>query len=186
MDPLVKLGRGPRARAGRSPRAGKSARTARPSRSTSATTASGRTATPSRPRTSSGRGSGRSRPSSAPTTRTSSSASTAPPTTTRARRTATRCADKVGVNAVDDRTLEVKLTTAQPWFIQQAAHHSFLAVHRPTVEQYGEKWTEAANIVTNGPFKLHRWEHNSAHRPRQVERVARRGRRQARRASTAA
>ncbi len=69
--------------------------------------------------------------------------------------------DKMGVNAVDERTLEVKLTTPQPWFIQQAAHHSFVAVHRPTVEQFGEKWTEAANIVTNGPFMLDNWQHNS-------------------------
>jgi oligopeptide transport system substrate-binding protein len=70
--------------------------------------------------------------------------------------------DKVGVKAVDDKTLEVTLKSPQPWFVQQVSHHSFLAVHRPTVEQYGEKWTEAANIVTNGPFKLENWEHNSA------------------------
>jgi len=70
-------------------------------------------------------------------------------------------ADKVGVNAVDDRTLEVTLTSPQPWFTQQLAHHSFLAVHRPTVEQFGDKWTEAANIVTNGPFLLDSWEHNA-------------------------
>jgi oligopeptide transport system substrate-binding protein len=69
--------------------------------------------------------------------------------------------DKVGVKAVDDQTLEVTLKSPQPWFLQQVAHHSFLAVHRPTVEQFGEKWTEAANIVTNGPFKLEAWEHNS-------------------------
>jgi ABC-type oligopeptide transport system substrate-binding subunit len=70
-------------------------------------------------------------------------------------------AEDVGVNAVDDQTLEVKLTSAQPWFIQQVAHTSFLAVHRPTVEQFGDKWTEAANIVTNGPFQLESWQHNS-------------------------
>ncbi|MBA3244656.1 MAG: peptide ABC transporter substrate-binding protein [Actinobacteria bacterium] len=69
--------------------------------------------------------------------------------------------DKMGVNAVDDKTLEVKLTSPQPWFIQQAAHHSFLAVHKPTVDQFGDKWTEAANIVTNGPFELTAWQHNS-------------------------
>lgn len=69
--------------------------------------------------------------------------------------------DKMGVKAVDKTTLQVKLTTAQPWFVQQAAHHSFLAVHRPTVEKYKAKWTEAKNIVTNGPFKLQRWEHNA-------------------------
>jgi oligopeptide transport system substrate-binding protein len=70
-------------------------------------------------------------------------------------------ADKVGVTAVDDRTLEVTLTSPQPWFVQQAAHHSFLAVNKKAVEQYGDKWTEAANIVTNGPFKLETWQHNS-------------------------
>ena len=70
--------------------------------------------------------------------------------------------DKVGVNAVDERTLEVKLTTPQPWFVQQAAHHSFLAVHRPTIELHGDKWTEARNIVTNGPFLLDSWEHNAS------------------------
>lgn len=69
---------------------------------------------------------------------------------------------KVGVKAVDDKTLEVTLTTPQPWFTQQAAHHSFLAVNQKAVEQFGDKWTEAANIVTNGPFKLERWQHNSA------------------------
>ena len=69
--------------------------------------------------------------------------------------------DAVGVNAVDERTLEVKLTSPQPWFVQQAAHHSFIAVHRATVEKFGNKWTEPANIVTNGPFRLDRWEHNS-------------------------
>jgi oligopeptide transport system substrate-binding protein len=71
-------------------------------------------------------------------------------------------ADGMGVTAVDEKTLEVKLTSPQPWFEQQVAHHSFLAVHRPTVEQFGDKWTEPANIVTNGPFKLERWQHNSA------------------------
>jgi oligopeptide transport system substrate-binding protein len=69
--------------------------------------------------------------------------------------------DKVGVKALDDRTLQVRLTSPQPWFLQQLAHHSFLAVNRKAVERYGGKWTEAANIVTNGPFKLARWQHDS-------------------------
>ena len=69
--------------------------------------------------------------------------------------------EEMGVEAVDERTLRITLTSAQPWFIQQLAHTSFIAVHRPTVEQFGENWTEPANIVTNGPFKLDTWEHNS-------------------------
>jgi len=71
-------------------------------------------------------------------------------------------ADKMGVKAVDDKTLEVTLTTPQPWFTQQVAHHSFLAVNKAAVDKFGDKWTEPANIVTNGPFKLDSWEHNSS------------------------
>jgi len=70
-------------------------------------------------------------------------------------------ADKVGVEAPDDYTLVVHLTSPQPWFIQQASHHSFLAVHQATVEQFGDKWTEPQNIVTDGPYKLAKWEHDS-------------------------
>jgi oligopeptide transport system substrate-binding protein len=70
-------------------------------------------------------------------------------------------ADKVGVEAPDDQTLVVHLTSPQPWFIQQASHHSFLAVHQATVEKFGDKWTEPENIVTDGPFKLQKWEHEA-------------------------
>ena len=70
-------------------------------------------------------------------------------------------ADKVGVEAPDDFTLVVHLTSPQPWFIQQSAHHSFLAVNQQAVEQFGDKWTEAENIVTDGPFKVAKWEHDS-------------------------
>jgi oligopeptide transport system substrate-binding protein len=69
---------------------------------------------------------------------------------------------QVGVKALDDRTLQVTLTSPQPWFVQQAAHHSFLAVHKPTVERYGTKWTEARNIVTNGAFELADWKHDAS------------------------
>jgi oligopeptide transport system substrate-binding protein len=71
-------------------------------------------------------------------------------------------ADEVGVTAVDDTTLEVQLTSPQPWFIAQSAHHSFIAVHQPTVEEFGEAWTEPENIVTNGPFMLEAWEHEAS------------------------
>jgi oligopeptide transport system substrate-binding protein len=62
--------------------------------------------------------------------------------------------DKVAVKATDDQTLEVTLTSTQPWFIQQSAHSVFLPVHQKTVEQFGERWTRPENIVTNGPFKV--------------------------------
>jgi oligopeptide transport system substrate-binding protein len=70
-------------------------------------------------------------------------------------------ADKVGVEAPDDTTLVVHLTSNQPWFIAQSAHTAFLAVHQATVEKFGDKWTDPANIVTDGPFMLKAWEHEA-------------------------
>jgi oligopeptide transport system substrate-binding protein len=70
-------------------------------------------------------------------------------------------ADKVGVEATDDQTLVVHLTSNQPWFVQQSAHTAFLAVHQATVEKFGDKWTDPANIVTDGPFMLKAWEHEA-------------------------
>ena len=65
----------------------------------------------------------------------------------------------------------MKLTSPQPWFVQQAAHHSFLAVNKKAVDQCGDKWTEAENIVTNGPFKLDEWAARLGDRPREVGRA---------------
>jgi oligopeptide transport system substrate-binding protein len=70
-------------------------------------------------------------------------------------------ADKVGVEAPDDYTLVVHLTSQQPWFVQQSAHTAFLAVNQKAVEQFGDKWTEPENIVTDGPYKVTKWEHDS-------------------------
>ncbi len=70
--------------------------------------------------------------------------------------------DRVGVNALDERTFEVKLTSPQPWFISQLTHVSFLPVHRPTVETFGRRWTEPGNIVTNGPYRLTDWKHDES------------------------
>ena len=69
--------------------------------------------------------------------------------------------NKVGVKAVDDHTLQVTLTSPQPWFVQQVAHHSFLAVNKKAVDKWGDKWTEPSHIITNGPFKLAKWKHDA-------------------------
>ena len=71
-------------------------------------------------------------------------------------------ADKVAVTAVDDYTLQVELTSEQPWFLGQVSHHSFLPVHQATVEEFGDNWTDPENIVTNGPFMLESWDHEAS------------------------
>ena len=52
--------------------------------------------------------------------------------------------DKVMINATDDQTLEVTLTSEQPWFIEQSAHHVFLPVNQKAVEASPEQWTRPA------------------------------------------
>lgn len=70
--------------------------------------------------------------------------------------------DRVGVHALSDRTLEVRLSAPQPWFVAQTAHWVFLPVHRSTVERYGDAWTEPDHIVTSGPYRLVTWKHNKS------------------------
>src|SRR5215472_16395367 len=67
---------------------------------------------------------------------------------------------QVGVKAKDDWTLEVTLEGPRGYFPVLAAYLAALPAYRAAVEKHGDKWTEAANIVCNGPFVLESWEHN--------------------------
>lgn len=69
---------------------------------------------------------------------------------------------QVGISAPDNWTVNVQLTSPQPWFIQQLSHQSFIPVYLPAVQKFGNKWTEAGNIVTDGPFILKSWKHNAS------------------------
>lgn len=71
-------------------------------------------------------------------------------------------AKKVGISAPDKWTVKIKLIAPQAWFIQQLSHTSFLPVYLPAVKKWGNKWTEANHIVTDGPFKLASWKHNAS------------------------
>src|SRR6059036_1317020 len=66
---------------------------------------------------------------------------------------------QVGVRAKDDWTLEVALEGPRGYFPVLAAYLAALPAHRASVERHGDKWTEAANIVCNGPFVLESWQH---------------------------
>lgn len=61
---------------------------------------------------------------------------------------------ELGAKALDDYTLEVKLTVPTPWLIQILAYASTAPVRQDVVEQFGEQWTHPDHIVTNGPYKL--------------------------------
>lgn len=68
-------------------------------------------------------------------------------------------ADAVGVEAVDDYTLRISLMQPAPYILSLIPHQFFRVVHRPTIEKFGSRWTDADKIVTSGPFKLESWNH---------------------------
>jgi len=66
-------------------------------------------------------------------------------------------AEDIGVEAVDQYTLRICLTSPAPFFIGMLAHQAFRIVPRKVVEQYGAQWAQPEHIVTCGPFKVKTW-----------------------------
>ena len=63
----------------------------------------------------------------------------------------------LGVKAVDDHTFEVTLSEPVPYFYKLLVHSSVSPVPKAVVEKFGDKWTQPANIVSNGSYKLKDW-----------------------------
>ncbi len=65
----------------------------------------------------------------------------------------------LGVRSVDDRTLEVELEQATPYFLDLITQPISFPVRRDVVEAFEKRgdpdlWTRPENIVTNGPYTL--------------------------------
>jgi len=71
-------------------------------------------------------------------------------------------ASQVGVRALDDSTLEVRLTSPTPYFLHLLTFYTCLPVPREVIERFGDRWTRSENIVVNGPFKIHAWKLRSS------------------------
>ncbi len=63
-------------------------------------------------------------------------------------------ADELGVVAVDDHTLEVRLDQPLPHFPAMTTYATFFPAHRATIERFGAAWTRPENIVSNGAYVL--------------------------------
>src|SRR5688572_29672972 len=66
----------------------------------------------------------------------------------------------VGVKAQDDKTVVYTLRTADPSFLNRLASATAYPVRQDVVQKHGDKWTEAGNLVGNGPFMLGEWAHD--------------------------
>lgn len=67
----------------------------------------------------------------------------------------------VGMRALDDYTLEVTLAGPRSYFETVLPFSTFYPVRLDIVEKYGDQWTEPGNYVSNGPYLLEYWEHET-------------------------
>lgn len=68
--------------------------------------------------------------------------------------------EELGVKALSDFQLEIKLVTPMSFFDSILAFPTFYPQRQDIVEKYGDKYAaDADKIVGNGPFKLTSWNH---------------------------
>lgn len=69
--------------------------------------------------------------------------------------------DKLGVRAVDAKTLEVSLKGPTPYFLELLTHYTAFPVPKHVVEAKGKDWVKPENIAVNGAYKLEKWVPNT-------------------------
>ena len=67
----------------------------------------------------------------------------------------------VGVRAQDDQTLIVTLRHPASYFLAITTFEVTFPQRQDVIEKFDTRWTEPANIVTNGPFRMTSWKHEN-------------------------
>ncbi|MDM8527088.1 peptide ABC transporter substrate-binding protein [Anaerolineales bacterium HSG24] len=68
---------------------------------------------------------------------------------------------EVGVEVIDETTIQITVMQPAAYFPSIVGQATTYAQPAETIEQYGDNWTEAGNIVTNGPYTLRDWRHSA-------------------------
>ncbi|KQL39920.1 hypothetical protein AN960_08055 [Bacillus sp. FJAT-25509] len=70
--------------------------------------------------------------------------------------------DKLGVTALDDKTLQIKLERPIPYFIQLTSLPMFFPLNEKFVKEQGSKYgLEANTTLYNGPYVVSKWNHEA-------------------------
>jgi oligopeptide transport system substrate-binding protein len=70
--------------------------------------------------------------------------------------------DKLGVTAIDDKTLEIKLERPIPYFIQLTSLPMYFPLNEKFVKEQGDQYgLEAETTLYNGPYVVSKWEHET-------------------------
>jgi oligopeptide transport system substrate-binding protein len=70
-------------------------------------------------------------------------------------------ASKLGIKAVDAKTFVVTLNKKAAYFPTIPTFTVTFPIRKDLIAKFGNKWTEAGNLVTVGPFTLAEWKHDS-------------------------
>lgn len=73
--------------------------------------------------------------------------------------TKTALRNAVGVTAVDDTSLRITLAQTRPTFLSIMALWPTSPVKESVITAKGNLWTEAGNLIGNGPYTLKEWVH---------------------------
>jgi oligopeptide transport system substrate-binding protein len=68
--------------------------------------------------------------------------------------------DQLAAEAPDERTIKVTLVGSTPYFPLLASTWTFYAVPKHVIDEKGDQWYEAGNMVSTGPYVLAEWNHN--------------------------
>jgi oligopeptide transport system substrate-binding protein len=64
---------------------------------------------------------------------------------------------RVGVSALDGRTVRVELNTPTPFFLDLCSFPTLAVVPRQAIERHGDRWLLTPPVPVSGPFRLESW-----------------------------
>lgn len=65
--------------------------------------------------------------------------------------------DALGVDALNERTVQIRLENPTPYFLGLLTHASTYPVHRESIERHGDDFVLPGNLVSNGAYRLADW-----------------------------
>ncbi len=65
--------------------------------------------------------------------------------------------ERLGVEALNERTVQIRLQHPTPYFLGLLTHASTYPVHRSSLERFGDDFVQPGNLVSNGAYELVDW-----------------------------
>lgn len=69
---------------------------------------------------------------------------------------------QLGIHAVTDSILEVKLRATTPYFMNVLLHNSFFPFHKQSYEKHGREVSKPGHLISNGAYMLEAWRPNES------------------------